>query len=419
MELLIKKTYIHWPGSAYHGKRKDIHIRRGRIEAIGEGLRAPSARAIEGKNSFCSPGWFDLCADFCDPGTEQKETLHTGSLSAQAGGYTDVCLLPNTKPAVTNKAGAIYIKQFQGPVNLHPLGSISNQLEGKDLAEMGDMLQHGALAFSDGYKPVQHAGLMLKALQYVKAFDGVLIEIPEDTSIAPYGLMHEGKTSTALGLQGKPSLSEIMHVQRGIELVEYTQSKLHFTGISCKESVQLIRNAKKRKLPITCSVTPYHVLFTDDKLKSYNSVYKVNPPLRTENDRKAILKGIADGTIDAIASHHHPQHWDAKTVELAYAASGMNTLQTVWPMLLAADENIQPEHWLNLLSIAPREILQQPLPQLAVGEIACLTIADSKKEWLYDARRNNSLSQNSPLLNKTLTGCVLAVVNQTAYYLYE
>ena len=419
MELLIKKTQIYWPGSAYHGKRKDIWIKQGRIEAIGDGLKAPKARVVEGKHSYCSPGWFDISADFCDPGAEQKETLHSGSLAAQAGGYTDVCLMPNTQPALSDKAGVNYIKQFQGPVNLHPIGAISNQLAGKDLAEMGDMRQHGAIAFSDGYKPVQHAGLMLKALQYVKAFDGVLIEIPEDTSIAPYGLMHEGKASTALGLQGKPSLSEIVHVQRSIELVEYTQSRLHLTGISCKESVQLIRNAKKRGLPITCSVTPYHVLYTDESLNTYNSVFKVNPPLRTESDRKALLKGIADGTIDAIASHHHPQHWDAKTVELAYASSGMITLQSVWPMLLAGDERIAPEQWLHMLSIAPREILQQPMPKLAVGEMACLTIADSQQTWDYTPARHASLSHNNPNLNQTLKGCVLAVVHQNATYLYE
>lgn len=411
MEVLIKKTLIQWPGSPHHGKRKDIHIKKGLIEAIGDNLAAPKARVVNAKNSITSAGWVDMLADFCDPGYEHKETLRSGSMAAQAGGYTDVCLLPNTQPTVSNKSTVEYITQQSGVVRLHPLGSISKKIEGADLAEMGDMRLSGAIAFTDGYKPIQHAGLMLKALQYVKAFDGLLIEIPEDQSIAPHGLMHEGEVSTGLGLQGKPALAEIIQVQRGIELLEYTESRLHFSGISCKESVQLIRQAKKRGLHITCSVTPYHLLFTDASLKSYNSVYKVNPPIRTESDRKALLKGVSDGTIDAVASHHHPQHWDAKTVELAYAGMGMNTLQTVWPMLLAADPQIPAERWLTMLSTQPRTILHLEQPRLAVGEPACCTVVDDSYVWTYTPEQHQSLSNNTPFMQASLKGRVLAVIN--------
>lgn len=419
MEVLIKKTLIEWPGSPHHGKRKDIHIKKGLIEAIGDNVTAPKARVVTGKNSITSAGWVDMVADFCDPGYEHKETLMSGSLAAQAGGYTDVCLLPNTQPSVSNKSTVEYITRQSGVVRLHPLGSISKKIEGADLAEMGDMRLSGAIAFTDGYKPIQHAGLMLKALQYVKAFDGLLIEIPEDQSIAPHGLMHEGVVSTGLGLQGKPSLSETVHVQRSIELLAYTGSRLHLSGISCKESVQLIRQAKKRGLNITCSVTPYHVLFTDASMQSYDSVYKVNPPLRTESDRKALLKGVADGTIDAIASHHHPQHWDAKTVELAYAGMGMNTLQTVWPMLLAADTSIPASRWLTMLSAAPRSILHLPQPKLAVGEPVCCTVVDDQSTWQYTQAKHQSLSNNTPFLEKEIKGKVLAVLNQQATYIHE
>ena len=419
MEVLIKKTLIEWPGSPHHGKRKDIHIKKGLIEAIGDNLTAPKARIIQSKNSITSAGWVDMVADFSDPGFEHKETLTSGSLAAQAGGYTDVCLLPNTQPTVSNKSTVEYITRQSGVVRLHPLGSISKKIEGTELAEMGDMRLSGALAFTDGYKPIQHAGLMVKALQYVKAFDGLLIEIPEDQSIAPHGLMHEGVVSTGLGLQGKPSLAETVHVQRSIELLAYTGSRLHLSGISCKESVQLIRQAKKRGLHITCSVTPYHLLFTDASLQLYDSVFKVNPPLRTESDRKALLKGVADGTIDAVASHHHPQHWDAKTVELAYAGMGMNTLQTVWPMLLAADPSISATHWLSMLSSAPRTILQLPQPVLAVGEPVCCTVVDEQGSWTYNQAHHKSLSNNTPFLGKQLKGQVLAVLNQQAIYIHE
>ncbi len=361
----------------------------------------------------------DLFADFCDPGQEHKEDLISGSNAAASGGFTDVCLIPNTQPAITNKSSVDYIKSKSALVNLHPIGAVSNQLEGKDLAEMYDMKRAGAVAFSDGIKPVQQAGLLLKAMQYVKAFDGVIIQVPEDTSISKNGLMHEGVTSTQLGMQGKPSIAESIQIQRDIELLQYTGSNIHFTGISTKKSVDLIRQAKKQGLHVTCSVTLYHLLFTDKQLETYDSTYKVFPPLRTETDRNALIRAIEDGTIDCITTHHSPQDWDAKNVEFEYAKPGMIGLQTLLSMLLQVSENIQLEKWISLLTEKPRTILGLPLPEISEGNQACLTIFNTEEKWVLNEKSNRSKSANSPYFNHEMKGKVLAVVNNNQLYTNE
>ncbi len=419
MQLLIKKATILCPSSKFHLKKKDILIKNGIIEKIADSINVKGGTVIDRKNTAVSIGWMDLFSDFCDPGHEYKEDLATGANAAAAGGFTDVCLIPNTLPAITNKSSVDYIKSKSSLVNLHPIGAVSNQLEGKDLAEMYDMKLAGAVAFSDGTKPVQQAGLMLKALQYVNAFNGVIIQVPEDTSIAKNGLMNEGETSTKLGMQGKPGIAESIQIQRDIELLQYTDSCLHFTGISTKKSVELIRQAKKQGLNVTCSVTPYHLLFTDKILETYDSTYKVYPPLRTESDRLALIKGIEDGTIDCITTHHFPQDWDAKHVEFEYAKPGMTGLQTTLPLLLQVSKKISLEKWVSLLTEKPRTILGLTIPEINEGCKACLTIFNTDEKWTLNDKTNQSKSVNSPYFNQELTGKVLAVVNNTQLYTNE
>ncbi|MBL7765041.1 MAG: dihydroorotase [Chitinophagaceae bacterium] len=419
MQLLIKKAIILSPGSKFHAKKKDILIKNGVIESIGDQLAAKSARIIEAKNCYISIGWFDLFADFCDPGNEQKETLLSGSHAAAAGGYTDVCLIPNNQPVTSGKSAVEYIKSKSDLVTLHPIGSVSKNTEGKDLAEMYDMKLSGALCFSDGKKPLQHTGLMLKALQYIKTFQGTILQIPEDTSVAPHGLMNEGLISTQLGIQGKPAISEWIMVQRDLELLKYTNSSLHLTGISSKRSLDLIRQAKKQGLNISCSVTPYHLLFSDSSLNTYDSLYKVNPPLRTEADRKALIKGVEDGTIDCIASHHIPQDWDAKVREFEYASSGMIGLQTVLPMLLQCEAKVNIERWIEMLTTNPRNILKVAYKGIEEKQPACLTVFSTSEKWRFNEQSNLSKSKNSPLFGHELTGKVLAIVNNHRTAIYE
>ena len=261
MNILIRKAVIIEPGSSLNGKTKDILIVNGSITRIDDHIDDQADQVIEQQHLCISPGWVDVFAHFCDPGYEFKETLQSGADAAAAGGYTHVLILPNTNPVIHNKSQIEYIKEKSRSfaVHIHPIGAVSKNAEGKELAEMYDMFSSGAVAFGDGLKPVQSSGLLLKALQYVKAFNGVIIQLPDDKNIGTHGLMNEGIVSTRLGLPGKPAIAEEMMVARDIELADYTGSQLHFTGISSQKSLQHIRSAKQKGLQVSCSVTPYHL----------------------------------------------------------------------------------------------------------------------------------------------------------------
>lgn len=419
MQILLKKATIVSPTSKFHLKKKDIFIKNGIIDKIADSITEKNAKIIESKNLHVSIGWMDLFADFCEPGFEQKETIESGIMVAASGGFTDVCVIPNTNPVIGDKSMVASIKNKSTIVNLLPLGVATKNCEGKDLSEMYDMSAGGAVAFTDGKKPIQNAGLLLKALQYIKSFNGVIIQIPEEQSLTKHGNMNEGIVSTNMGMQAKPAIAESIMIQRDLDLLEYTESKIHFTGVSTKKGLELIRQAKKKGLGVTCSVSPHHLIFTDENLKDYDSVYKVNPPLRTELDRKALLKGVQDGTIDAIASHHIPQDWDSKQKEFEYAQDGMIHLQTILSELLQADSTISIDKWIELLTTNPRNIVGWKIPEIKENENACLTFFDAKSEWLYDSNSNKSLSENSPLLNKQLLGKVIGIINNNQIYINE
>ena len=413
MSVLIKSAKIIDSNSVYNGKVMDVYIHKGKIAKIGLNLKEKASKVIEGKNLELSPGWVDVLADYCEPGNEYKETLESGMNAAAEGGFTDVLLAPNTQPAITTKSIVEFIQKntVAHPVALHVIGAISKNIEGKDLAEMMDMHHSGAIAFSDGWLPVQDAGLMVKALEYVKAFDGLLIQIPIHAALSEGGLMNESEISLKLGMNGIPDLAESLIVHRDLELLRYTKSKIHFTGISTSESLRLIKAAKKEGLSVSCSVTPYHLLFSDENLQEYDSVFKVAPPLRTEKDRKLLIKGLEDGTIDCIATHHQPQDWDAKTKEFEYAGYGMISQETCYAMLLAAAPKITSERWVELLSAAPRRIFDLPEMKIEEGEMAQITVMEKDAKWVYSAATKKSLAINSPFLNKELIGKASIVID--------
>lgn len=406
MSILIKNASISDPGSSLNGQQADIFIRKGIITEIGKKLDKKADKVIESNHLQVSPGWVDVFADYCDPGYEHRESITSGLAAAAAGGFTDVFIVPNTQPTVSSKTTLEYVlnKAKNHDVNLHALGAVSRNIEGKDLAEMMDMQHAGAIAFSDGWHPVQNAGLMQKALEYVKAFDGTIIQVPIQASLAAGGLMNEGETSVRLGMSGIPNIAESLIVHRDIELVRYTGSKIHFTGITTAESLALIKAAKKDGLQVTCSVTPFHLLYTEENLKMYDSVFKVEPPLRTEAERKLLVKALMDSTIDCIATHHRPQDWDAKVKEFEYAQSGMISQETCLAMILEAAPKLDITQLVKVMSLNARRIFGLPEVKIEEGQPAHISIFDTTAKWVYSKAGKKSSGINSPLFEKELTG---------------
>ena len=413
MSILIRQAKIVDSQSPFHNKVVDVLIENGKISNIGKNISKKAKKEIAIKGLHISLGFVDVFADYCEPGFEQKETLATGLKAAAAGGFTDVLLSPNTSPSISSKSVLQYVlkKTENDAVKIHPLGSITQEIEGKALAEMFDMKTFGAIAFTDGWKPVQNANLMLKALEYVKAFDGVLIQMPLNASLAAGGLMHEGNTSTKLGMAGIPVLAETVLLHRDIELLRYTNSRLHITGISTEEGVNMIRRAKKDGLNITCSVTPYHLALTDEALQGYDSAYKVSPVLRSEKDRQALIKGLKDGTIDCIASHHRPQEWDAKAKEFEYASDGMNVQENAFEIVNdAVGDKVALERIIETFT-AGRKIFGLEEGSIQEGSIANISLFLPTEKNTVSEENIQSLSRNNPFIGKTLNGKVDGIIH--------
>lgn len=417
MKVLIKNATIFSPSSPFHGKNKHIFIDNGIISKMGNNLKVTANKTIDVKGLCVSPGWVDCFANFCDPGEEYKETLESGADAAAAGGFTEVMLIPNTQPVVYNKSQVEYLVQKSKSliVTIHPIGAITKNAEGKELSEMFDMHHSGAIAFSDGLNPVQSSGILQKSLEYILAIDGLIIQLPDDKTIGTHGLINEGETSVRLGLQGKPALSEELMIARDIEVLRYTNSKIHFTGISTQKSLELIAAAKKEKLNVSCSVTPYHLFFCDEDLADYNTNLKVNPPLRARKDREALRKGIKNGVIDFIASHHRPQDWDHKVCEFQYAKNGMETLESVFGA--ASICGVSTETFLKMQTENIRKVFNLPESSIAEGEKANLSLFIPGEEYIFEEKNILSKSKNNAFENKKLKGKVIGIINKDKLFL--
>ena len=417
MKVLIKRATIISSSSPFHGTSQDILIEDGSIADIQNDINIAADTIIETDNLHVSCGWMDCFANFCDPGNEFKETLETGVRAAAAGGFTQVMLIPNTQPAVYNKSQVEYLVQKckSFAVQVFPIGSITKNIEGKELSEMYDMFQTGAVAFSDGIYPVQSAGILQKALEYILAIDATIIQLPDDKSIGTHGLMNEGYVSTKLGLPGKPALAEELMIARDIELVRYTNSKIHFTGVSTAKSLELIAEAKKEKLRVTCSVTPYHLYFCDEDLINYDTNLKVNPPLRTSEDREALRNGIKIGTVDFIASHHQPQDWDNKVCEFEYAKNGMEGLESVFGAALAC--GILLEQFIKMQTENIRNIFGIDVTSIEKNQLANITLFIPDEEYIFEEKNIASKSKNNAFIGKKLKGKVIGIINTKKIFL--
>lgn len=415
MNLLIKSATISDPGSPYFQQVTDILIENGQIVKIGKGIES-DAEIFDARGKQLSPGFFDLNCNIGELGLETKEDLKTGTQAAASGGFTGLALMPNTQPPAHSKSEIEYLvnRAKNNLVDIYPLGAISYKREGKDLAEMYDMYQHGAMAFTDGNRPVQDAGLMERALLYTKGFDALVLSYPEDTAIAGKAKVHEGEVSTLLGMKGIPALAEELMVARDLYLAEYTGSKIHFTTISTERSVSLIREAKKKGIPVTCDVAVHHLLLTDQVLLGFDSQYKVKPPLRTKKDVKALLAGLKDGTIDAITSQHTPHEVEFKDVEFEIAEYGMISLQTAFSIALEA--GLSSATIIEKMAIKPRKILGVGAAVIAEGNTANLVIFDEKAEWTFNKDNNRSKSYNSPFIGHKLKGTILLTVNNNQVF---
>lgn len=410
-KLLLKNVTICDIQSKWNGRKVNIYVQDGRIRSISDAeLNTDSDTIVLDKpNLSVSPGFFDLGTQGGEPGYEHRDTMDTLLLTAAAGGFTDIALLPNLLPVIHSKSEVQYIKNRAAgkSCDVHPVGALSQQLGGKDIAELMEMKEAGAVAFTDCPEPIHHGGLLLRGLMYVKGFEGLIMQFPSDDKIFPKGHLHEGIISTQIGTRGIPSIVETIMIRRDLELLRYTDSRLHFQQISTAESVALVRQAKAEGLKVTASVSVWNIAFTDEVLSEFNNHFKLSPPLRDEQDRMALIEGLADGTIDCIVTGHTPLETEKKMLEFTYSTPGSLSLQTAfglsWKYLkghLTLDKVV--EKWTN----GPRKLLGLNEISMAEGTEARLSIFSAEEGWQLLKSQNQSLSDNSPLWDEMLPGRV-------------
>ncbi|MDH3592033.1 MAG: dihydroorotase [Planctomycetota bacterium] len=395
----------------------DVRIERGAIAKVGRRQRADGAKTVDLSGCVICPGFFDMHVHLREPGHEWKETIESGTRAAARGGFTAVACMANTEPVNDCRSVTQTIVEEardHGHVHVHPIGAVTKGLLGRELAEMDEMRQAGAVAFSDDGKPIMSSLTMRKALEYARLFDVPIIDHCEDADLVDHGVMHEGERSTRLGLRGWPGPAEDIQVQRDILLARYVESKVHIAHLSTAQAVDFVRRGKRAGVRVSCEVTPHHLFLTDGAVGEYDTNAKMNPPLREDRDRKALIKAVVDGTVDAIATDHAPHHDDEKCVEFSCAPFGIVGLETA--VSLCLDRLVQTgkiplSRLIELFTSGPRRVLGIPGGTIEAGAPADLTVLDLDREVEVRAGDFASLSANSPFLGWTLRGApVLTMV---------
>ena len=389
----------------------DVWIKDGTIAGVG-GFKAPkSSETVDCSGKVITHGFCDLHVHFREPGREDKETLQTGSLAAMAGGFTRVCVMPNTNPPLDSPESINFIREKADdcPIHIHPIGAVTKSQDGNDLTEMGLMYQEGAVAFSDDGLPIQDGAMMRIALEYATLMDVPIINHAEDVCLRAEGVMHEGRISTHLGLPGNPDLAESAMVHRDLELAEFTGARLHVPHVSSAKAVHHIREMKQKNKNVTAEVTPHHLFFNDDALTSFNTHLKVAPPIRTEEDRRALIQAVREGTIDCIATDHAPHTIEDKETTFDLASFGMIGLESCFGAVykvLVDQEGLQLEEVIALLTAKPRAIMGFDPDLFTLGRAAEINVIDADKEWTFERKHVRSRSINSPFYGEPLKGKV-------------
>jgi dihydroorotase len=409
VNVLIKSARIIDQNSDHHLQTRDILIEKGTITNIAENISNPkNYKEVILENLHVSPGWFDSSVSFGEPGYEERETLLHGLEVAAKSGFTAVAVNPNTNPVIDHKASVEFLKNKAAgqAVELYPIGSLTQRSEGVELAELYDMKNSGAVAFGDYNKAISNANLMKIALLYGQNFDGLILSFPQDKNISALGFVNESVNSTRLGLKSIPCLAEVLQIARDLFILEYTGGKLHIPAITTVKSVKLIKEAKKKGLKVSCSVTPHHLTLTDDELRTFDANYKVTPPLRSRKDNKALQKGLKDGTIDMITTDHNPIDIENKNLEFEKALYGTVGLESFLGSLLKV---LDLETVVSNITEKPRKVFGIPVPAVRTGEKADLTLFDPEKKYVFEEKDILSTSKNSVFLGKEFKGSAFGI----------
>ncbi|MBM4124789.1 MAG: dihydroorotase [Nitrospira sp.] len=419
MTILIRGGHVIDPGRV--NGPADVLIENGKIVQVGQNLAAPSrsqtaaARTIDATGKLVLPGFVDLHVHLREPGFEYKETIQTGTASAAAGGFTSVCCMPNTNPVNDNQSVTEFIldqARAAGNAHVFPVGAITKGSEGKELAEIGDLRRAGCVAISDDGQPVMNSLVMRRAMEYALAFDLPVIDHCEDLHLSEGGCMNEGLVSTQLGLQGIPAAAEDVMVARNLSLAELTGARLHLAHVSTAGSVRMVREAKARGIRVTAEACPHHFSLTEEAVRDFNTLAKMNPPLRTWQDVQAIKEGLRDGTIDAIATDHAPHAQQEKQLEFAHAPNGIVGLETALPLTLALVEEgvLSLEAAVAKLTTDPAKAFSLSKGTLAPGADADVAVVDAQRQWEVDPSRFRSKSKNTPFAGWKVKGLVTATI---------
>ena len=412
MSLLLNSLVVSDSRSKYHNSSVNIFISSdGKIKKISnKKINVKAKKTIDLNSCKLSAGWVDFSSNFCDPGYEYKEDLISGVSVASSSGFTEVVINHNTHPVIQNKNDISYIKNksLNSLCSVYPTASVTKNSMGVEMNDLIDLHHSGAIAFCDSN--LQNSELILNVLIYLKQFNGLYISKPKEPYLSN-GVVNDGLNSNTLGLKSIPNISESIVIERDISLLKYSGGRIHFSGISTKEAVDLIRKAKKSGLDVTCDVPIYNLLLDDEKILDFNTNFKVYPPLRSQSDIHELFRGLEDGTIDVISSHHQPQDIDSKNCEFEKASFGIISLQTFYSNLVEISRKIPFEILAEKITTNPRKILGIKNPEIKEGSIACFTVFDEMGSWDYNDSTNQSKSKNSPWMDWSLRGKVRGVVN--------